>query len=83
MCTPSVAFDVPGLRDSIIDGKTGIIDKKNSKSSMASEIVDLLNNKNRYQKMKNKAKEWGKEFSWNEATDKSINLINKILSGTN
>lgn len=78
--TPTVAFNVPGLRDSIINGKTGIIDKQNSVNSMADEIIDLLNDFGRYQKMREEAVKWSKGFSWEESIIKSLNLINKITN---
>ena len=43
--TPSIVYDVAGLRDSVKDGKTGIVLKENNAKEMANQSVLLLNNK--------------------------------------
>ena len=42
MGTPSVAYDVPGLRDSVIDGTTGTLVHAGDHVAMAIETIDLL-----------------------------------------
>jgi len=42
MGTPSVAYDVPGLRDSVIDGSTGTLVHAGDHVAMAIETIDLL-----------------------------------------
>ncbi|MEK7616920.1 MAG: glycosyltransferase family 4 protein [Patescibacteria group bacterium] len=79
MGTPTVAFDVPGLRDSILNGKTGIIDKQHSVNSLASELMDLLSNYSRYQRMRVEAVKWSKKFSWKQSILESLDFINKII----
>lgn len=83
MGTPTVAFDVSGLKDSILNGKTGIIDKQHSVKSMAFEIIDLLNDGDRYQRMRAEALRWSKRFSWKKSIIKSFDLINKIMKNSN
>ncbi len=78
MGTPTVSFDVPGLRDSISDGKTGLIDKQNSIKSISEKIIDLINDKKRYQKMRKEAIVWGRKFSWEKSSKESLRLIEKI-----
>lgn len=79
MATPTVAFDVPGLRDSIVDGKTGVLDKKHSIKSMAQEIIDLLEDNRRYQRMSNEAVNWAQNFSWEDSSKKSLDLLHSIV----
>ncbi len=76
--TPTVAFNVPGLRDSIIDGKTGILSKEHFVDSLADEIVKLVENEKRYIKISQNAIVWSRNFSWNKATKLSTDLVNKI-----
>lgn len=80
MGTPTVAYDVPGLRDSIVNGKTGVLDKKHKPESMAETILDLLKNVGRYQKMKDEAIKWSKNFSWEKSSLQSLSLIEKITN---
>jgi glycosyltransferase involved in cell wall biosynthesis len=42
MGTPAIAYDNPGLRDSIVDGKTGILAKVKSPENLARLAVTLL-----------------------------------------
>ena len=78
--TPTVAFNVPGLRDSILNGHTGIVvEKLHSVNNMALEIINLLGSDERYRSMSAEAIKWSKKFSWKESSTKSLDLINKII----
>lgn len=76
--TPTVAFNVPGLRDSIIDNKTGILSKEYSATSLGSKVYELVNNKEKYNMICEDAAIWGKKFSWDKATRESLKLIESI-----
>ncbi len=78
MGTPTAAFDVPGLRDSIINKKTGILTSKHSVENIAADIITLLENEERYSKISQNAVDWSKRFSWEEAVKMSTNLIEKV-----
>lgn len=78
MGTPTAAFNVAGLRDSVQDGKTGIL--CDSVSEMAFEIDNLLKNREKYNKICKEAKIWSKNFSWDKASKESLNLINKFVA---
>lgn len=80
MCkTPTVGFNVPGLKDSIKDGKTGILCKQNSASEMSNEIKNLMGDLPRYHSMCNKAHDWASGFDWRASVYKSLKLLNKIV----
>lgn len=76
--TPTVGYDVPGIRDSIINDKTGIIDKQNSVESITFQIMNLLNDHSRYQKMREEALKWSKKFSWDKSIRESLTLIESL-----
>ncbi|OGE33564.1 hypothetical protein A3J19_02380 [Candidatus Daviesbacteria bacterium RIFCSPLOWO2_02_FULL_41_8] len=77
--TPTVAFDVPGLRDSIKDGETGILSKELSAENLAGKIIYLLDDEKKYNRMSNNAVNWSKNFSWDRASKLSIDLVMKII----
>jgi len=52
--TPSIVYNVAGLRDSVKNGKTGIVLEDNSAKEMAKESVMLINDKKRYQAFQKK-----------------------------
>lgn len=79
MGTPTVAFDVPGLRDSIKDGETGFLSKEFSIESLARKIIYLLDDEKKYTRMSHNAMIWSKNFSWDKASKLSMDLIMKIV----
>lgn len=79
MGTPTVAFNVAGLRDSIVDGKTGILCQDNLKE-VAKNTIDLVNDKKRYEDFEKNCVEWSKNFTWEKSTKRSLELIEKLTS---
>lgn len=62
--TPAVVYDVDGLRDSVRDGKTGMITKKNTPASLGEGIVALLNDPAQYETLRKNAWEWSKDITF-------------------
>ena len=52
--TPSVVYDVPGLRDVVKNRKTGIVVRNNSPQEMVKEALRLMGDKKQYQKFQKK-----------------------------
>lgn len=77
--TPTVAYNVSGLRDSIINGKTGVLVDNKTPEELANKINSLLNNINSYNILSRYALKWSKNFSWEESTSQSLDLIKKII----
>lgn len=78
MGTPTVAYNVAGLRDSIVNGRTGILCSKNNIENMAEEILNLAWDSRRYQKIRHNVISWRKNFSWDKSVKKSLRLINSL-----
>lgn len=76
--TPTVGYNVEGLRDSIIDEKTGLLSDPNPRS-LAERITDLLNDKDQYRKIAMQAEQYAKEFSWGKAGQNSWRVLEKIV----
>ncbi len=72
--TPTVGYDVEGLRDSIIDSKTGILSQPNS-LSLAEDIMKILNDDKLRYKLSKNAQEWSKNFNWEKSATKSWKVI--------
>jgi glycosyltransferase involved in cell wall biosynthesis len=60
--TPSVAFDVPGLRDSVVDGETGVLAR--GESSFAAAWCALALSADRRERMGRAARERAAHFRW-------------------
>jgi len=76
--TPSVVYNVAGLRDSVKSGKTGIILKENNCKEMAKEAVGLFRDKKRYETLQRNSLAWAKSLNWKDATKQSLDLINSL-----
>lgn len=74
--TPTVGYDVPGLRDSIVNGKTGILVDKDP-IELAREITLLIKRKEVLSRMSNGALTWSKSFDWGKSTRQSWEVISK------
>lgn len=62
--TPAVVYDVDGLRDSVRDGETGVVAKRNTPAGLADAIVELLGDAERYETMRKKGWEWSCELTF-------------------
>ncbi|MFY1676762.1 MULTISPECIES: glycosyltransferase family 4 protein [unclassified Streptomyces] len=60
--TPTVAFDVPGLRDSVADGETGVLAR--GESSFAAAWCALALSERRRERMGRAARERAASFRW-------------------
>lgn len=75
--TPTVGYDVVGLRDSIKNGETGILCEKNP-ISCAQAVLSLMSDQKKYQMMVQNCFRWARQFSWDKSVKKSLTLIEKI-----
>jgi len=78
MGTPVVAYDIPGLRDSISNGKNGILVKENTPSGLASSAIALLRDAGLLEKLSLNALAQSKQFSWEKSADVFNQVIEKI-----
>ncbi len=79
MGTPTIGYNVPGLRDSIIDGKTGLLSKP-TPESLAERVLYLLRKDALYKKLQTKCIKWSKQFNWSKSVLKSVKLVKEVQS---
>ena len=77
MGTPTVGYNVEGLKDSIQHMKTGLLVDDNYES-LAQGIEMLMENKKLYQKMSDASVVWSKKFDWNKSAVLSYRMLRKI-----
>lgn len=80
MGTPAVVYNIPGLRDSVKDGETGLIVKENSPSGLANSAIFLLKNQDILTKISNNALSLSKQFSWNKSAHEFDKIIKNLVS---
>jgi glycosyltransferase involved in cell wall biosynthesis len=78
MGTPVVAYNVPGLRDSVKDNETGILAKENTPRSLATSAIFLLKNPDILNKFSSKALDYSRQFSWDISTQILKDIIENI-----
>lgn len=81
--TPSVVYNVAGLRDSVKNGKTGTVLCENSPREMAKEGVKLIKDKKKYKEYQKNCLEWAKSLTWEKAAKQSGALLNEVLKSKN
>lgn len=83
MGTPTIGYNVPGLRDSVVNGKTGILCKRGDYNQLAEVAMSILDNQKDYKPMCSEAKKWGRSFSWEKSCQESLKAINTLLKSSN
>ncbi len=74
---PSISSGLGGTKESVIDGKTGIICNPNNVSSIKNSIRKVLINKKMYKKLSINSKNFSKKFLWKNTIRNYLKLIKK------
>jgi glycosyltransferase involved in cell wall biosynthesis len=74
--TPTVAYDVTGIRDSVVNGKTGILAPFGSTEALAQSLLLILENEELRNEMATRARERSTHFSW----DSTANSVERTLT---
>ena len=78
--TPVIATNVPGLRDAVKDGETGVLVPFGDIPSLEKEMVALLNDPTRRERLTTGALSWAAEFNWDTAAEKTIAVLEGLVS---
>jgi glycosyltransferase involved in cell wall biosynthesis len=79
--TPNVSTDVPGLRDSVRDGETGLLVAFGDTDALARAIVRLLTDEPLRARLVEHGLAWAARFSWEHAADAVEELIERAIAG--
>ncbi len=79
--TPTVASNVPGLKDSVKDMETGLLAKYGNAPDFAEKIVTLLLSDTQRRKMSRASLAWAENFSWEVSAEKFTMLFEKKQKG--
>jgi glycosyltransferase involved in cell wall biosynthesis len=79
MGTPVIAYDVPGLRDSVRNGYTGIIVKENSPEGLSTSAIELLRDYNTLKEYSLNCLSFSKQFSWDITAGIFENKVRTVL----
>lgn len=73
--TPAIGYDVPGLRDSILHGSTGLLVKNGDISGLADALVTLISDEGLRTFLGKNALQYAKRFDWNNSAREFSNII--------
>jgi len=79
--TPAVASDAPGLRDSVSDGKSGLLFEYGNINDLASKLLIIFKDQKARGNLNKGAREWAGKFNWDDSARKMLNLIENIVGG--
>ncbi len=77
--TPAVGFDAPGIRDSIIDGETGVIVRQRDPESLARALAEMLGNEPARRRMADGACARARALSWEKVADDWLEFLARTV----
>jgi len=77
--TPVIASNVPGLKDSVVHGKTGLLFEYGDVQKLSDYLVKVFSDADYREKLSQGGLVWAKRFSWDEASEKTLELIEQIV----
>ena len=78
--TPIIASDVGGNKELIEHDKTGILIDPNDSESLLKEILDLISNKEKCNKLVENGKKFVEKFDWNHVGKLYLNIYESLLN---
>jgi glycosyltransferase involved in cell wall biosynthesis len=76
---PAVASDVPGLRDAVIDGDTGLLYEYGNIEQLAEKILLLLRDEHLRTRLMNGALEYAQSLTWDKSAKAMLEVIEQVL----
>lgn len=77
--TPVVATDVPGLRDAVVDGVTGVLIPLGDCDALAGELIRLIQDRQERERLARNAAERAMQFTWDATAEKTMAVIKKTV----
>ncbi|MEM3585236.1 MAG: glycosyltransferase family 4 protein [Candidatus Woesearchaeota archaeon] len=76
---PAIANNVPGLSESVIHEKTGILVDCSNTEIFAKRIIEILKDKKRLDKMGGNARKFALNYSWDECAEKTLQVLKSAV----
>lgn len=78
--TPTISFDVGGLRDVIQNGRTGVIVKEETPQALADTIEQMLKEPERLTRLSRNALKWSKKLpTWETQSKRLVSLLDRLM----
>ena len=76
--TPVVASNVPGLRDAVRDGKTGLLYPYGDHQALATAVLRLLRDTAMRERLGAEALSWARSFTWDRAAEETLAILKQL-----
>lgn len=73
--TPAVVYNVHGLSEVVLHGKTGVVTRRNTPEDLAQEAVALYRDARRYASYQRNGIDRVKSLRWDDVTQRSLDLL--------
>jgi glycosyltransferase involved in cell wall biosynthesis len=77
--TPVIASNVPGLKDSVVHEKTGILYEYGNVEQLSANLNKILTDSDYRDKLRQGGLDWAKKFHWDDAAEKTFQLLEAIV----
>lgn len=78
--TPVISANVPGLRDSVNEGQSGLLYEYGNIDELADTIYKILSDSKLQHKLNEGAVEWATKFSWDNSARKMIEICESVIT---
>ena len=78
--TPVLGSNVQGLRDSIVDGKTGVLVTPGDSADFAKKAIALIKDRAALEEMSLRAREWAATFTWERSAKEFLQVAEKEIA---
>ncbi len=79
--TPTVASNVPGLRDSVVDGETGMLVAHADVDALAAALSAILTDDRLRERLSANALEWAARFDWDNSAVDIERMMEEVIAG--
>jgi len=80
--TPTLASDSPGLRDIVLDGKTGILVPHGDLSGLAEGLLQLIRDPTLREGMGQAARQNATQYSWDDSAREMLGVLEKRVAAS-
>lgn len=77
--TPVIASDSPGLRESLVDGETGILVRHGDTAVLASAMMRLAGASDLVESMGAAGRRFAERFTWDSSADETITHLKQVV----
>jgi glycosyltransferase involved in cell wall biosynthesis len=76
--TPVIAADVPGLRDAVAAGQSGLLYPFGNIEMLADRIAAVIEDSILRQQLSEGAVRWAQRFSWDKSAEQMLKLCERV-----